>query len=240
MEQPCRATHKDVEKSTAAVGNFDQVIGSPEWLRALAEMLDSLGWKELARLAVSQTVPATTPRLSIEELEMWEAELLNQGFISPVADIRLSHLVFRQANLLRWRAARSGVEGGRLRFTVHVPVLLIARAAQIVAAVAVLPEHPDTRRAEEARSSAETVRRDMAELRYLEAIAARLTTAETAAPKSAYHRGLDLVLRVIGAGTRRSTHGPAEALMVELPVAMPQFVSSLRNYKKSLPKRAAA
>lgn len=230
MEDLCRAAYKDVEKSTSDVGNFDQGIGSPQWLRALSEMLESLGWGELSRLAASLAIDSSGPRLTIEELEMWEAELINQGFIIPVADIRLSHTVFRQANLLRWRAARSGIENGSLTFNVHVPVLLIARAAQLVADVAILPAAP-VDRLEGARSSSETMQRDLAELRYLEGIAARLTVRDEA-PKSAYHRGLDLVLRVIGAGTRRRHLNHSETLHVELPVTMPQFVSSIRDFKK--------
>lgn len=232
MEHRCGAVHEPVEKSTDAVGKFDPVLGSPQWLQAVSGMLSALGWPAISCLARELAGrPGAGPVHTLDELAMWEAELRNQGLVPPETDLRLGHFAAHQSNHLRWRALRSGVPSSSLAFKVNVRALIVARAEQLIAGVRTAPETRE-------RGGSVEVR----ELRYLEALSARLIEQPEQLP-SRYHRGLELLLRVIGAGRRSGAPGAPDGstgiegtLVIELPVAMPEFATSLRLHKRGLLK----
>lgn len=171
--------------------------------------------------------------LRIEQVEMLEAELINQGILLNLRSqgYTLSRQIAHEESVWRWRALRFGVEGNVLGFHVWLPAYLVERAQELAAAVPLGQEVSPlpgsaVPRAEGGLPAA-------VELQYLERFSAYLN-GEFDAASNRYQRGLNVVLRAISAPAKEDTGAEKSPVLdLTLPLTMKAFVHTLKQFKQT-------
>lgn len=122
--------------------------------------------------------------LSVEALEMLEAELINQGILSISAD-SLSKRARREISLLLWNAKRQNATSDTITFKIDLKAFILFEVLKLCTNDNVN------------YSSLHSIKQKLKnELSYLEQFASYLNGAYEI-PKSGYEKGLNLVLRAI-------------------------------------------
>ncbi len=148
--------------------------------------------------------------LSIEELEMLEAELINQGILNTEVNA-LSKRVRREISLLLWSGKRHNVSHSDINFKIDLrsfikfEVLKLSTASDLGSTVSY------------------TLKQKLKnELAYLDQFAAYLNGAFEE-PRSGYERGLNLVLKAIMKTNQRDE----TRLSFTLPISKNDFIRIL-------------
>jgi hypothetical protein len=225
-------TSAEVGETAAAVEQLQQICRNPAAREQLCRRISS--------------------PMEIEQLEMLEAELRNQGILPGETEGSgtLSQHALHTASILRWRARRAGIRGNGLHFSVDLPQYLLTRAAELDEQLR--------------RQNDSTERQDLglfvhrsgswakahpalphlfAELDYLERFAAYLLGAFDES-RNTYQQGLNLILRVLARKRsmnmtqterklrqKNTRSNPAEK--ITLPIDMLTFHQHLRGLSVS-------
>ena len=245
MERDQAGTADGGEKLADHAGNFDTpwTVATP---LELGQRLAGAGLTKLAQLvrilnqdpARRRQAERLTSDLTLDGLEMLEAELRNQGILPTLAP-GLTQRALREASVLRWKARRSGVDESRLTFFVNISRYLTALGTH-------LTEQQVERHADEenlfylgtdslySKRLPESER--AAQLAYLEAFASYLigTFDQTS---NRYERGMNLVLKVLSlrAKPRAESKGANDEAHDQIPVTLPieseEFVRLMRPHR---------
>ena len=195
---------------------------------------DSSALEKLAQMLEAR--PGETTLLELEQLEMLEAELRNQGILpSPDAPaIGLSQHALHSASILRWRARRAGVAGDTLNFRIDVPRYVLSRAKEIGEELASAGRDNIgsgtellLRRSASWGKGLESPSRLLGELEYLEAFSAYLL-GHFDATTNRYQRGLNVVLRIL-AGKSKGVEPEAK---IVLPMEVKDFLEAVRPFRQ--------
>lgn len=214
-------------------------LSSSHTLREVTLEAERAGLGCLSRLTLALTQDSYPSKaaenlaqgLPLEDLEMLEAELVNQGIlnVSPQCAFSLVRQGMHEINLWRWRAKRIGFDPNRLEFEMSVPHYIIYHSEQLLADLQ-LAENGASRIGGQSwryRGSRKTML--MEELRYLDRYAAYLC-GEFESTQDRYQQGLNLVLKAICLGARQRRESPAgDALMICLPIGKTDFYQSIRE-----------
>lgn len=180
--------------------------------------------------------------LGFEQLEMLEAELVNQGILVRSKDYccGLAQHVLHEANIWRWRAQRFGVEGSNLVFNIDLPAYVVYRAEELMCV-----QHESMfetnlagqlHRNDSWWGSLETLGSVIAEIHYLNRFAAYLLGVFDEAANG-YQRGLNLVLKVLSREIEQELEVEADKsdkLMITLPHSKREFFSRLKEFRQVL------
>lgn len=246
MERDQAGRSDGAEKLADPTGNFDTpwTIATP---LELSQRLSTSGLPKLAQLvrilnqdpARRRQAERLTSDLSLEGLEMLEAELRNQGIL-PKHIPGVTQRALREASVLRWKARRGGVDEARLTFFVNISRYLTTLGTH-------LTERDPVTSSEDANlfylgadswySKRLPEHERSAQLAYLEAFASYLigTFDQTS---NRYERGMNLVLKVLNlrATPRREAADGANdeahaAIPVTLPIETDEFLRLLRPHR---------
>jgi hypothetical protein len=197
-------------------------------------------------MSASEHKPQLLRRLSqslnLDQLEMLEAELINQGILLNLrsAGYTLAQQVAHEASVWRWRALRFGIEGSALSFQVILPHYLTQRAEELARALCVGVAQPEDspgnlRLPGTVVPTADSCIPSATELQYLDRFAAYLN-GEFESASNRYQRGLNVVLRAISTPARQepqsATTPAAVVLILALPLTMKDFVRGLKLFKQ--------
>ena len=170
--------------------------------------------------------------MQLEQLEMLEAELKNQGILPKGEATTLAQHALHSASILRWRAQRGGITGDNIEFVVDVPEYLLRRAEEIEKQLIELGAKDNSQESELflRRSSSwgkayDNQTRLLQDLGYLERFASYLL-GKFDEDGNRYERGLNLILRIIAA--RNPAYFASRKTRIELPMDVKQFSATLR------------
>jgi hypothetical protein len=164
-----------------------------------------------------QSTPVSHP-LSIEELEMLEAELINQGILTPDVDA-LSKRVRREISLLLWNAKRTGASTGEINFKIDLMSFIVFEVNKLCPDE--LCSHHNTHPLRQKMKN---------ELRYLDQFASYLTGAFEE-PRSGYEKGLNVVLKAImKTHETEKTHTPD----IIMPISKQEFMKKITTNSAEL------
>lgn len=164
--------------------------------------------------------------IGIEQFEMLEAELQNQGILSRIdPDIPcLASLANQEATFWRWRAQRYCASRVNVSFEVDVPRYIVQRSLEVLAA---LDEFGLSEEGSTWKFSFRSKKSLLQELRYLESFASYINGAYDRSTNR-YQRGCNLILQVLA-------HAPQwrgqSTVVVTLPVTKDEFINSIKPYK---------
>jgi len=150
--------------------------------------------------------------LSIEELEMLEAELLNQGIISAKSDA-LSKRVRREIALLIWNGKRNSSNFSSPNFRIELKSFIKFETIKLTTLNDNLKDQQIAPKIK--------LKQD---LKYLDEFAAYLNGAFENT-KSSYEKGLNLVLRAI----MKTTEEIDENLSFILPISKAEFIRKINS-----------
>ncbi len=188
------------------------------------------GFPNLAALLnISEEQTKFSTPITLDGIEMLEAELSNQGFLPSSSGARpISSHAINTANHLRWKAQRVEFDPDRLQFLVDLPRYL-AHFAQILTERERRTNGSD---AELLINPLENVSNRLTEIEwraYIENFARYfLTQQEFEANR--YERGLNLVLRIVAQSAPPSTMGNKKKITIVLPIQPKEFGKILTNY----------
>ncbi len=173
------------------------------------------GYSSLTRLEREASVLAR-PLMHPVELEMLEAELENQGFLSaPDPRFRLSFRLAYECSAFRWRARCYGVSGLPLEFRVNLPRFLLQCANH--AAV----------------NNTDLAPIDGREMCYLDRFAGYLL-GRTITPRNLYDQGMNLVLRVLANPAHQPPNTGRSAVDVVIPTTKFEFLKLIAPHRRRL------
>lgn len=135
---------------------------------------------------LSQPARLNLAPLTLNQLEMLEAELINQGLL-PVSEERIAEAALRQIALFRWKARRFGANQAVIDYRIDLPRFILALATELAESNG------------EGQYSLTQLGRSLnreARLNYLEDMAAFLLEQDQPTQNS-YQRGLRLILRIL-------------------------------------------
>lgn len=232
------------EISSRSVGISDNDIGFPTPILSDFPNLATLLATQRELSATNLDAPKKNP-ISIEALEILEAELTNQGILPKAEEhaLRVSQLASYESSMLRWRARRAGYPSIHLAFSVSLIRYVASIAEEMVEIVR-------RARASQAHPLGPVVLRSITahprqlsgQLSYLEAYAAYLNGSYEL-PETSYQKGLNTLLKVLS--TAESNAEEAQiianggALSVVLPVSPADFLQNLRRTAQSINNRRA-
>lgn len=211
----------------AAQGENDQ------WVRSLPLNLRRL----VERNADGHQTP-TTRKLTLEQLEIFEAELRNQRILPLLgsATPTLTQDAQMEANLLRWRARRAGFLGSELQFRVDLERYTGMLAVDLMKLQSSGSEKNDLEQITALSAQRQTLRSAYVtsaiiaeKLLYLDALASYLLGGFDA-PQNKYQAGLNLILKILSSKSESATnHG----VSVVFPVTHKEFLSLVRAHQVS-------
>lgn len=161
--------------------------------------------------------------LSLEQLEMFEAELSNQDLLRRRSDsVRALHQhAAHQINLLLWRAKRLGHSTESYEFLIDIPYYILECSIFMLKNLSTGRENDSDMymsRGTFLGWSAENSTKLLYDLNYLDDFATYLLGAFND-QNSRYHKGLDLVLNVL----KRNSATSASHLQITLPISADEF-----------------
>lgn len=219
---------------SGGVGTFDTVTDEKPAPTTELE-LPSNSLRQLAASLESASSTNSLIRyrdLNLEQLEMFEAELRNQGIVpgdSPSSFSIAQHAV-HYAAILRWRAARIGITPPKIDFRVDLPRYILARAEEISSSLA--PDSSDEdlllRRTDSWGRERETRGQLLQQAEYLGHLAGFLIGQNDHA-SNRYERGLSVVLRAVSSSADSAPEQVRDGLEVSLPMTVASFLQLLRS-----------
>lgn len=175
---------------------------------------------------------ASTP-LTLEQLEMLEAELKNQGIL-PTIDGSLFQHALHTSSILRWRGRRAGVVCDGFDFRIDVPRYVVARAEQIEQQLTTFRSAETGAKGELLlhRSSSwgkglDSPSRLLSELTSLDAFAGYLL-GKFEQHTNRYQRGLNLLLKILTTGEAKKDVEASKGPQIVLPVEPREFLERLK------------
>ena len=216
--------------------NDPRLSGAGTAIGELRSLLDS---KAHDRLPKRFSAP-----MALDQLEMLEAELRNQGILSGAQDVTtLLQSALHTASILRWRARRAGISGDSVQFSVRVPQYVLTRAEEIETELRDLTDTSSGGRELLAMRSAtwgkgiDSRSRLLNDLLYLEQFAAYLI-GRFETHESRYHRGLNLLLKIVSSRSESPENAAqpgeqTEKLLegkkgIALPIGHREFLDELK------------
>lgn len=214
----------DTEAAPSANTSFPNTSVRHSSLRALARQEENSLSDEPGLRRYSE--------LNLEQLEMLEAELANQGLVprSVSESFSIAQHAVHSAAILRWRAARAGYTTQLFDFRIDLPRYILTRAEEIAAQLDAPPRDEDllARRTDSWGRERESRTQLLKQLEYLSALAEYLIADHGEASTNRYHRGLSVVLRALSTQTNSTNAELREGLEVTLPIAVSAFLQLLR------------
>ena len=198
---------------------------------AISELRTLLEAKMFDRLPKRFAAP-----MALDQLEMLEAELRNQGILSSAQDVTtLLQSALHTASILRWRARRAGISGDSVQFSVRVPQYILNRAEEIESELRDLSDTSTggrellTMRSATWGKGIDSRSRLMNDMIYLEQFAGYLL-GRFEKDESRYHRGLNLLLKILTSKTdaAEDTSAHAESAGISLPIGHREFLDELK------------
>jgi hypothetical protein len=190
-----------------------EVIGQYRGLCALAENYD----------------PVKRHEISIEQLEMLEAELRNQGITSDNGAVYLAQIASLDRNMLRWRARRSSIVCPELLFSLDIMAYLMRTACELIASLDGTEPDDQTRSRFLWHALISTREQALTQIDYLEQLAFFFDGDESRT-SNRFQQGLTLLLRILIKPERREA--PENAVQVTLPTTSRELLNLLRGYRK--------
>ncbi len=238
METNCGVGNKkgekpssEMEKIAAAAEPWKEVVWEGV-VPAVAELRSLLLSEPKAALLLPKQFAEP---MDIEQLEMLEAELTNQGIL-PADATTVSQHALHSASILRWRARRAGVSADNVYFLVRVPEYVLMRADEIQRELQL--RHSESREDTEElfllRSASwgkgiDSHSRLQQDLLYVDRFASYIL-GKFGHDTNRYQRGLSLILKIIG-NTRQLLSGEIERTNVELPTDPRAFTRRLKDLR---------
>jgi len=195
-----------------------------------------------ARTKNNIRVDGLSEPLEIEDLEMLEAELENQGILPvlPSSCCSLSQLAYHEGNTWRWLARRTGYEGLEFKIYISVPEYIISRLHEVAPHI---EKFGSASNDNPLLFERRTIRHKtigpqeslLAELSYLDRFALYLMGGFEAT-SNRYQQGLNVVLKVLAARARRvaettitAEQHRSEPIALCLPLSRPEFFRLLKT-----------
>ena len=171
--------------------------------------------------------------ISLEGLEMLEAELLNQQILiqRDASFQTLSQQLNHEVSVWSWRAVRLGMHSKEMFFEVNLPNYILSKAAELLSVSKRSSE--SLLAARELQTPGSNSSLVLFRLQYLELFAAYLIGKYEKA-SSRYQRGLNLVLKTLCHRTAVLREQEAKNLCrVQLPTTLRSFMAHLKNFKEN-------
>jgi hypothetical protein len=175
------------------------------------------GYIQLAGLLRESFSSSRSPvcrTLHVEELEMLEAELINQGILIPNVDT-LSKRARHEISLLLWYGKKVNISSELFDFRISINNFIKHEIEKNC-----LPDFESTN-----SSMMQMRQKSRNELDYLEQFAGYLN-GEFENPKSRYEKGLNVVLKAI---TKTSAPIPSDKIQCTLPLTRQEFISLVQE-----------
>ena len=176
--------------------------------------------------------PVSTEILSVETIEIFEAELRNQGLLPQPDEYTgtLAQQLHNEINLWQWRARRAGCDARKLTFKIHLTSYILEKAKELLIFAQSITKEP----------SASTLERPgnfwcmnyngrneiHAKLQYLELFAAYLNGVHDQT-ENRYRQAHNLLLKSLS--TRSGSAESLDKLKVLLPIDPQQFTTLLKT-----------
>lgn len=175
--------------------------------------------------------------LSIEQVEMLEAELKNQGLI-PDTQNSLAQSAYQLVGLLRWRANRAGFFLKEIELVIDLPAFIINRAQTLAADLEVLAEEQNLLAARGYGWGQNfTTSSLLREISYLEGLAKYLLQRDGKKEKTPYEKAQDILLSLLAKSYFQRSEQPAvswerhDKLRLCLPISIQEFIAELSEAK---------
>ncbi len=166
---------KDYNLLNSSISKFSNILELSKFL-------------EIENLETNTILKLSSP-ISIDQLEMLEAELHNQGILSKTIET-ISQRVRHDAGLLGWHARRFGISPNQIEFLVDVPKYIIKKAQELE---------------EETKSSTQNSTLFPRELSYLDQFSSFIL-GKFDNTENKYEDALNVVLNVLIKSAERSKH----------------------------------
>jgi hypothetical protein len=176
------------------------------------------GYTQLAGLlreTFSSSRGPVTRTLHVEELEMLEAELINQGILIPNVDT-LSKRARHEISILLWHGKKVNIQSDLFDFRISIKDLIRHEIEKNC-----LPDFESTN-----SSMMQMKQKSRNELDYLEQFAGYLN-GEFENPKSRYEKGLNVVLKAI---TKTCAPVSSDKIKCTLPLTRQEFISLVNDH----------
>ncbi|OVE80348.1 hypothetical protein BVY02_00425 [bacterium J17] len=184
---------------------------------------------------------ASSP-LSIEQLEMLEAELSNQGILPKLTEnsCSLVQCAVHDSSVWRWRAQRFTVDTPKIDFLVNVPLYTLWRAQELsqILLIDVPGKSENPAKVLKSHSNNWRLRTEdrnalILELEYLESFAGYLI-GQFDEVSNRFQKGLNLILKVLSSSSLPLSVGSIKKekniLIVSLPTERHEFFETLKKF----------
>ncbi|HQH26197.1 MAG TPA: hypothetical protein PLP17_02285 [Oligoflexia bacterium] len=235
LETICSISVQNTESITAPAGRNCPLHADSLVLRMLPAALSAL--RRLAERSMCAAA-AGERLLSIEQLEMLEAELQNQRLLGrlPAFAKSVHQHALQQASIWRWKARRLGVRENDLRFQVNLHQYLICYAEELLYGFetrrsGLRADGPPSATDAEREGTQELTPATLAVLQYLNRFAAYLD-GQYESGRNRYERGLNVVLRVLNTPAAVEQARDAETngkKTITLPLTFKAFARLLKS-----------